>query len=234
MTQVVVDSEGRAMVKALITFLPFVVSTATTAGCRREEAHLSATDSQATTVTASSVVDSQPSVLPPASTSASAGPPSPEDTSQLHFSSPEDSLCGDLAENGFKADGVRTVVAAQFGRPDSVRVQPAPNPHRPAQTDTVVDVFYPGLRLHYWVLGLPQPQTDILLEADVSDNKYLKYPQLGIGATAAEIASALGEPERTPDRYNYSCALHIMSGADVTFHLAGGRVRRVDYRWEAD
>jgi hypothetical protein len=74
----------------------------------------------------------------------------------------------------------------------------------------------------------------MLLEAEVSDNKYLKYQQLGIGATADQIAGALGEPVRTPDSYGYSCALHIMSGADVKFHLAGGRVTRVDYRWEAD
>jgi hypothetical protein len=224
------------MAKTLRRFLPFVVSTATAVGCRGEPAELPTTDSQATMVTATSAVDSQPSIVPPASTSTSAGPPSPEDTSLtlLQFSSSKDSLCGDLAENGFKADGVRKAVAAQFGRPDSVRVQPAPNPHRPAQTDTVVDVFYPGLRLHYWVVGLSQPQTDILLEADVSDNKYLKYPRLGIGATAGEIESALGEPERTPDSYGYSCALHIMSGADLTFHLAGGRVTRVDYRWQAD
>jgi hypothetical protein len=222
----------------VLNFLPFIVATATTSGCSHELPPLrSSTDSQAAIVSSSSTADSQASIVAPASTSTSAGLPSVEDTSLtlLHFSSSKDSLCGDLAENGFKADSGRKAVAAQFGRPDSVRVQPAPNPHRPAQIDTVVDVFYPGLRLHYWVVGVTQPQTDILLEAEVSDNKYLKYPQLGIGATASEIASALGEPaERTTDSYGYSCALHIMSGADVSFHFAGGRVTRVDYRWEAD
>ena len=153
----------------------------------------------------------------------------------LHFSSAKDSLCGEVAENGLRIpDSDRKAVAAQFGRPDSVRLQPAPNPHRPAQMDTIADVFYPGIRLHYWVVGASQPY-DILLEADVSDNKYLKYPQLGIGATPSEIANALGDPaQRTDERYSYSCALHIMSGADVSFHFTAGRVARVDYRWEAD
>jgi len=101
--------------------------------------------------------------------------------------------------------------------------------------DTVVDVFYPGLRLHYWVVGVTRPETDILLEADVSDNRYLKYAQLGIGASASAIVSALGDPaERTKDSYSYSCALHIMSGADVSFHLRADRVTLVEYRWEAE
>jgi hypothetical protein len=153
----------------------------------------------------------------------------------LHFSSPKDSLCGEVAENGFKIpDSDRKAVAAQFGRPDSVRMQPAPNPHRPAQMDTVVDVFYHGIRLHYWVVGATQPY-DILLEADVSDNRYLKYPKLGIGASTTEITTALGEPGAgADDSYTYSCALYIMSGADVSFHFAAGRVTRVVYKWEAD
>jgi hypothetical protein len=153
----------------------------------------------------------------------------------LPFSSAEDSLCGEVAENGFKIpDSNRKAIAAQFGRPDSTRMQPAPNPHRPAQMDTVVDVFYRGIRLHYWVVGSTEPY-DILLEADVSDNRYLKYPELGIGASATKITTALGEPaERADDSYAYSCALRVMSGADVSFHFAAGRVTRVVYRWAAD
>lgn len=196
-------------------------------GCRREKpAVRSSTDSQTAIVTTSSTIASQTSTrLTP-----------PRDTSpMLHFSSPRDSLCGEVAENGFKIpDSDRKAVAAQFGRPDSVRMQPAPNPHRPAQTDTVVDVFYPGIRLHYWVVGATQPY-DILLEAEVSDNRYLKYAELGIGASATEITTALGEPaERADDSYKYSCGLYIMSGADVSFHFAAGRVTRVVYKWEAD
>ena len=158
-----------------------------------------------------------------------------DSSGRLRFSSVQDSICGEVAENGFKIpDSDRRAVAAQFGRPDSVRANPAPNPHRPAQMDTVVDVFYRGIRLHYWAVNA-NPPYDLLLEADVSDNKYLKYPQYGIGATASEITSAFGEPhERMGDTYKYSCALHVMSGSDVSFHFDGGRVIRVDYRWEAD
>lgn len=101
--------------------------------------------------------------------------------------------------------------------------------------DTVVDVFYPGLRLRYAVLGVTEGETDILMEADVSDNRYLKYPTLGVGASLATVVSALGQPEeRTKDAFSYSCALHIMSGATVYFHFEGDRVKFVTYLWDAD
>ena len=192
-------------------------------GCRREKR-------------TSSTAESKPAIVAPAASSTSTGVTSAGDSlTPLHFSSRQDSICGEVAENGLKVpDTGRHAVAAQFGKPDSARLQPSPNPHRPAQTDTLADVFYPGLHLKSWVVAATQPY-EILLEADVSDNKYLKYPQLGIGATTSEITSALGEPhQHMGDTYGYSCALHIMSGADVSFHFANGRVRRVDYRWEAD
>lgn len=214
-----------------------MIAIAALAGCRRERPTVrSSTDSQTAIATTSSTAASQAPILPTASTSTGTGLTPPLVTSpMLPFSSPKDSLCGEVAENGFKfPDSDRKALAVQFGRPDSVRMQPAPNPHRPAQMDTVVDVFYPGIRLHYWVVGATQPY-DILLEADVSDNRYLKYAELGIGASATEITTALGEPaERADDSYKYSCALYIMSGADVSFHFAAGRVTRVVYKWEAD
>ena len=126
-------------------------------------------------------------------------------------------------------------MAAQYGKPDSVHAKPLPNPYTTAQIDTIVDVFYPHLQLQYWVIGKQQLETDSMLEADISDNKYLKYPHFGIGATQSEITAGLGEPgERTDDTFSYECALHIMSGADVTFHFASGRVTRIVYRWEMD
>jgi hypothetical protein len=101
--------------------------------------------------------------------------------------------------------------------------------------DTLVDVFYPGLRLHYVVLGTTEGETDILLQADVSDNRYLKYPALGVGARVAEIVKAFGEPEgRSSDAYIYSCALHVMSGSTVYFHVEGDRVKYVVYTWDVD
>jgi hypothetical protein len=172
----------------------------------------------------------------PTASSTSAAVTSPKDSLiPVHFSSPQDSLCGAVGETGLNIPTGRRAVASQFGKPDSVRAQPGPNPYTPTQIDTVVNVFYPNLRLKYWVMGGGKPDAESLLEADISDNKYLRFPQVGIGATRDEIVKAIGEPgERTDDTLSYSCGLHIMSGADVTFHFADGRVKRVNYTWEMD
>ena len=157
-------------------------------------------------------------------------------TPSVHFSSKRDSVCGEFAENGLLIpDGRRKAVAARFGRPDSVQSQVIPNKYTNGQMDTVMHVFYPALRLEYIVLGVTKGETDILLEADVSDNRYLRYPAFGVGARVAEIVSAFGEPEeRRDDTISYTCAMHVMSGSTVYFHLDGDRVKYLVYRWDAD
>ncbi len=142
----------------------------------------------------------------------------------------------------FHRDTRRQAVIAQWGRPDSTRSQPVQNIHKPAQTDSVVNLFYPGLRLHYVVLGVAvRSDTDILLKADVSDNRYLKYPALGVGASAATIVSALGDPrepeqlgERASDKYRYDCERCIGGGLPVYFHFEGDRVKLVEYTFYVD
>jgi hypothetical protein len=149
---------------------------------------------------------------------------------------PRDSLCGDLVENGLAIpNGRRKAVAIQFGRPDSTHSEPTPNKHNPTQTDSTVEVFYPGLRLHYIVLGIKEGETDILYRADVSDNRYLKYPSLGIGANRAAIVKAVGEPEVRPDgAYSYECALHVMAGVTLFFYFDGDRVKLAEYWFYVD
>jgi len=188
-------------------------------------------------VTTTSSRDSQTSIASTNPSPSLGVQPAVRDTApSVHFSSKKDSLCGEFAENGFLIpDGRRKAVTTQLGRPDSLRSHVIPNNHRPVQMDTVVYMFYPGLRLEYVVLGLTEGETDILLQADVSDNRYLKYPALGVGARIAEIVSAFGEPEqRRDDAYSYTCAMHVMSGSTVYFHVEGDRVKYVVYRWDAD
>jgi hypothetical protein len=212
---------------------------ALTAGCRREIPRtLNSTDSQTAAVATTSTADSQASNIASTSNAASSDAPivRADTTPSVHFSSPGDALGGELAENGLKIPNTkRSAVTAQVGRPDSTRTQPTPNPYTTGQIDSVVDVFYPGLRLHYIVLGKQTGETDMLLQAHVSDNRFLKYPALGVGASAEAIVSALGKPEeRSSDTLSYTCALHIMSGSTVHFHLERNHVTIVEYSFEAD
>jgi len=163
--------------------------------------------------------------------------PLPGDTSgALRGLSPRDSLCGDVVENGVKLPHTeRKAVASQFGRPDSAQSQPSPSRYNAGETDSTVTLFYPGLRLHYIVLGKKEGNTEILYRADVSDNRYLKYPSLGIGAGRDAIVKALGEPEEIRDgAYRYSCALHIMAGVSLFVHFEGDRVTFAEYWWDFD
>jgi len=146
------------------------------------------------------------------------------------LSVPPDSLRDDLVEHGLRVlHGPRKAVIAQLGQPDSIRSQTEQNPDTPAQTDSTVDLFYPGLRLGYYVVA-EQPNRDILQYADVWDNRYLKYPEIGVGASAAAVVNALGEPgERTGDTYSYDCGRCIGPETPVYFHLVGGRVKYTFY-----
>ena len=206
------------------------------AACDRAEVRqLPPSPAASTTISIADTVRAADTV-PPAASSTSAVIPSNEDSStKVHFDSPQDSLCGEMGENGLNIPTGRRAVAAKFGKPDSVRADPGPNPYTPTQIDTVAEVFYPGLRLKYWVMGKPPADNESLLEADISDNKYLRFPQVGIGATREELVRTIGEPgDRTDDTFRYECGLHIMSGANVTFHFADGRVKRILYYWEMD
>ena len=149
-------------------------------------------------------------------------------------SAPPDSLRDDLVEHGLRVLGSRKAVIAQLGQPDSIRSQTQQNKYNAAQTDSTVDLFYPGLRLYYYVVA-EKPNRDILQSADVWNNRYLKYPEIGVGASAAAVVSALGEPgERTNDTYSYDCGRCIGAETPVYFHLDGGRVKFVEYTFYVD
>jgi hypothetical protein len=145
-----------------------------------------------------------------------------------------DSLRDDLVEHGLAVpDGRRQSVIAKLGRPDSTRSTAVPNRHRAALTDSIVDVFYPGLRLQYLVVG--EGDSEFLEIADVWDNRYLKYPAMGVGASESAIVGALGEPgARTGDKYTYDCGRCIGGETPVHFHLASGRVTHVEYTFYVD
>jgi len=137
--------------------LTLTVLTMIVACSREPQLRPSAAPNAVSAETSIAVVDtstdsSSPAGLTPDSVIAAA----PVDTvGALRGLSSRDSLCGHVVENGLGIpNSRRNAVATQLGRPDSTQSQPTPNKHNPAQTDSIVNVFYPGLRLHYIVLGV--------------------------------------------------------------------------------
>lgn len=146
-----------------------------------------------------------------------------------------DSLRDDLVQHGLTIPtDDRAAARAALGLPDSTRSRVEPNRHVPALTDSIVEWFYPGLRLEYRVVGAGQTQ-DLLSVADVRDNRYLKHPVLGVGATVATVLARLGEPqERTDGVLVYACGSCLAADAPVEFHVVGGRVGMVRFGFYVD
>jgi hypothetical protein len=144
-----------------------------------------------------------------------------------------DSLRDDVVEHGLLATDSRLEVAARFGQPDSMTSRSVINRHIPSQTDSIVDLFYPGLHLTYYVVG--EGAKEFLQTAVVSDNRYLKYPQVGIGAPEAAVLNKLGEPgAREPGKYRYDCARCIGEESPAYFYFDRGKVKRIEYSFYVD
>ena len=154
-------------------------------------------------------------------------------TSVMNFPQSIDLLRDDFVEHGLLVSDSHLKVAARFGRPDSIAARSVINRHVPSQTDSIIDLFYVGLHLTYYVVGAGKKE--FLQTAMVSDNRYLKYPELGIGTPEVAVLRSLGEPsERKPGKYRYDCARCIGVESPVYFYLDRGKVQRIEYSFYLD
>ena len=159
--------------------------------------------------------------------------PASADTSPKSSPQSTDSLRDDFVEHGLLVSDSRAQVIARLGQPDSTAARGVINRHMPSQTDSIVDLFYPGLQLTYYVVG--DGKKEFLQTAMVLDNRYLKYPHLGIGTPEAAILRSLGQPgSREPGKYRYDCARCIGEESPVYFYLDRGRVQRIEYTFYVD
>lgn len=138
-----------------------------------------------------------------------------------------DLTCENLEQDILDAAPTRAALAEAYGEADSIRVATEPNRHMAGATDSLFVVYYPGM-----VVDLRKPENgdDLVDHVEISDNRYLRYPAIGIGAPIDRVARVLGTPKlRDARRVVYDCGL----GAEqpVTFMLDQGIVRRiiVDY-----
>ena len=124
-------------------------------------------------------------------------------------------------------------VISILGQPDSMTSRSVINRHIPSQTDSIIDLFYPGLHLTYYVVGVGNKE--FLQTAMVSANRYLKYPQFGIGSPEAAVIRSLGDPtDREPGRYRYDCVRCIGAESPVYFYFNRGKVQRIEYSFYVD
>ena len=144
-----------------------------------------------------------------------------------------DSLRDEFVQHGLLVPDSRTEVISRFGAADSVASRAVVNRHNAALTDSIVDLFYPGLHLTYYVVG--RGGKEFLQTAVVSDNRYLKYPDFGVGVPDAIIRRSLGEPsERATAKWRYDCGRCMGAESPVYFYLDHGTVQRIEYSFYVD
>jgi len=115
-------------------------------------------------------------------------------------------------------------------RPDSVAASTEPNRHVAGATDSLFAVHYSGLTVQ---IRKPRDGNDMVSHARVTDNQYLAYPRIGIGAPADRVIEALGQPTSREDGVLvYSCGM----GAEqpVKFELADSVVRAIVIEFYVD
>lgn len=138
--------------------------------------------------------------------------------------------CADLHYNILKVVPTRQAFSAEFGRPDSVLSSVEPNRHVPDAVDTLFTVHYPGLVMD---IRTPPGGRDLATDVHLEDNRYLAYPGIGMGTTAARVREVLGEPhEQGPAFLTYQCSEEVEQ--PVTFRIAEGRVAAIDISYYVD
>jgi hypothetical protein len=137
----------------------------------------------------------------------------------------------DISCDRFVAEGLsvradtREEFRAALGEPERVEANTEPNRHNPGVTDSIFRVHHPGLVAQ---IRRPAVGGDMLERVEVSGNRHLAYPSLGVGAPADRITSTLGPPQQRTDRQLvYQCGAEIQPEEPVIFRLEGGSVAEV-------
>jgi hypothetical protein len=136
----------------------------------------------------------------------------------------------------FVNDGLRTrandreQLRASLGAPDSVGEEVLPNRHVPGVLDTIFTVHYSDLlaRIHH-----PGGGSDLLSMVQVSDNRHLRYPVIGMRVEA--IDRAFGQPDEASDSsLTYYCQTCEAGDDPVQLVIVDGTVRRVRFNYYVD
>lgn len=138
--------------------------------------------------------------------------------------------CLTLMDAVFLAPLTREELLQAYGAPDSVHAATEPNRHVAGVIDSLFQVHYPGLTAGF---RTPGGGSDLITRMDVTDNRYLRYPTIGIGARRDRLMQVLPDTSLVAaDRVEYDCGMG--ANEPVTFWLVGGQIRRVSKSYYVD
>jgi hypothetical protein len=120
----------------------------------------------------------------------------------------------------------------QLGVPDETESRPIQNLHDPAVTDSILTWRYDGLEVEIYRTA---DGRRLLARALVTANRFLTFPEVGIGAREAELRRILGAPDaESAGELEYRCAFCSGPVEPALVHLAGGAVTRIEFLFAVD
>jgi hypothetical protein len=142
-------------------------------------------------------------------------------------------LRDDYVINGLLPIGTSiTEIYQTLGSPQRMARKPIENVHYPDVIDTLVTLFYPTLTVKVYVTSQGQEYIGYVL---VEDNKYLKYPSIGIGITESELFENLGMPHyQEGGLHTYVCQNCEGAEESVIFHTVNGTIQKIEFVYYID
>jgi hypothetical protein len=124
-------------------------------------------------------------------------------------------------------------IRTALGTPDTVQVTPLPNRHDSTQTDTVIRLYYPGVKLGLYRVALTG--TDLVWEVLLSRQLGKRPLDVGIGSTREQLETVFG-PATEPgqDDAGHETLGYLHEGEGVTFVLDRGAVTRIEWTGHVD
>lgn len=112
--------------------------------------------------------------------------------------------CVRYVEEGLALDSLtRAGLRAALGEPASIETDTEPNRHIPDAIDSLFTLAWEGLEVR---VRTPPSGSDLVERVTVRHDRYLRWPDPGIGATQDHVAEVLGPPqERQPGVVRYAC-----------------------------
>ncbi len=138
-----------------------------------------------------------------------------------------------FVSRGFRVGG-RTgpELRTQLGVPLETESRPIQNTHDPSVTDSILTWRYDGLDVEIYRTA---DGRRLLARASVTSNRFLTFPEVGIGAREAEVRRILGAPDTESEgELEYRCALCSGPPEPALLHMQGGAVTRVEFLFAVD
>lgn len=140
--------------------------------------------------------------------------------------------CVAYVERGLAVDSLtRAALRTGLGPASEESVTTEPNRHIPDAIDSLFTLQWPGLTVN---VRTPPAGNDLVERVTVTDDRWLRWTDPGIGDTEARLREILGTPqERQGNVLRYACGMGPVD-QPVGFVIADGAIVRIVFDFYVD